>query len=345
MLAERPAYVRSDPTRTNSPCVAPWRRPVSSEAEPLAPPADPTAVSAEVDNLPRQQILIEDGDRIVCWARAPQIPVALSEIGRLRELTFRQVHEGTGNARDLDAFDDTYLHLFVFDRRERHIGGAYRLGPTDELLAGGPGCLYTNTLFKIDPELFRRVGPALEMGRSFVCERYQRSAGGLFLLWRGIGQFVAERPRYRILFGPVSISAAYAQVSRELMVDFIETADRLHPLGRYVRPRRRFARRRRISIDNGLPVASFLPDIEEVSSLVSDLEPDHKGVPVLFRQYLKLGGRMLGFNVDPQFSGVLDGLVLVDLLETDAKTLVRYLGREQAEAFLAFHHAERKAAG
>ena len=346
MLAERPAHARSPASthRPSAPWGTPWQWPAST-LEPVAPPVDAAMMAAEIGNLPRDQVLIEDGDRVVCWARAPQIPIALSEIGRLRELTFRQVKEGTGKARDLDRFDRTYLHLFMFDRRERAIGGAYRLGPTDELIAGGPRALYTNTLFKIDPELFRRVGPALEMGRSFVCERYQRSTAGLFLLWRGIGRFIAERPRYRVLFGPVSISAAYAQASRELMVDFIETADRLHPLGRYVRPRRPFARRRRLSVDNGLAAVPFLQDIEEVSSLVSDLEPDHKGVPILFRQYLKLGGKVLGFNVDHQFSGVLDGLVLVDLLETEMKTLVRYLGREAAATFLAYHRSERKAAG
>src|SRR5262249_6694746 len=187
--------------------------------------------------------------------------------------TFREVDEGTGRSIDLDQFDRTYVHLFVFDRRDQAVVGAYRLGPTDELLSRGPRGLYTSTLFHMQPELFHQMGPALEMGRSFVCPRYQKSASGLFMLWRGIGQFVAQRPQYRILFGPVSISRAYAQVSRELMVDFIKLGDHMHHLGRYVRPRHPFARKRRASVDSGLPAAPFLGDIEEISGLVADLEP------------------------------------------------------------------------
>jgi putative hemolysin len=308
--------------------------------QPLVAPIDSALMAREVDALPHGQVLVDEADRVVVWARAAQIPATLAEIGRLRELTFREAGEGTGKSTDLDAFDRTYLHLFAFDRRDRGVVGAYRLGPTDELLARGPRGLYTSTLFEMRPELFRRMGPALEMGRSFVCSRYRRSASGLFLLWRGIGQFILEHPHYRVLFGPVSISAAYAQVSRELMVDFIKLGDHMHPFGRYVRARHPFTRRWGASIESGLPVARFLQDIEEVSGLVADIEPDQKGVPVLFKQYLKLGGKMLGFNVDPKFSGVLDGLVLVDLLETNPKTLSRYLGAEQAAAFLAHHRSE-----
>ncbi len=200
--------------------------------------------------------------------------------------------------------------------------------------------LYTSTLFEMKSELFRRMGPALEMGRSFVCARYQKSASGLFLLWRGIGQFIARHPRYRVLFGPVSISQAYTQASRELVVDFIRFGEHTHPLGKFVRPRHPFFHRPGASVESGLPVARFLEDIDEVSGLIADIESDQKGVPILLKQYLRLGGKILGFNVDPKFSGVLDGLVLVDLLDTDTKTLSRYLGSEETAAFLAHHRAE-----
>jgi putative hemolysin len=321
----------------------PWS--VRAEPEPIAAAGDPARLAAEIDSLPVDQILLDEKGRVVCYARAPQIPAILAEIGRLREITFREAQEGTGRATDLDDFDRHYLHLFVFDRKDRAIVGAYRLGPTDELLARGPRGLYTSTLFEMQPELFRQMGPALEMGRSFVCAQYQRSASGLFLLWRGIGQFVARFPRYRTLFGPVSISSAYTQVSRELMVDFIKLGDHMHPLTRYVRARHPFSRRRLASLESGLPDLQFFGDIEEISGLVADIEADQKGVPVLFKQYLKLGGRMLGFNVDAQFSGVLDGLILVDLLRTDVRILSRYLGPTQTAAFLGHHRVEGQVAG
>jgi putative hemolysin len=311
----------------------------------LVDPVDPGELEREVDALPAGQLLARDHERTVHFARAAQIPHLLREIGRLREVTFREVGEGTGKAIDLDKFDQTYVHLFVFDRRERSVVGAYRLGPTDELLASGLGGLYTSTLFQMRSELFDFTGAALEMGRSFVQSRYQKSAAGLFLLWRGIGQFVVERPQYRILFGPVSISNAYAPASRQIMVDFIEHGEHKHALSRYVRPRHPFASRRHLSFESGLPTLRLFRTIDDVSEVVSDIEADQKGVPVLFRQYLRLGGKMLGFNVDHQFSGVLDGLVLVDLLETDPKILARYLGPRQAAAFLAHHGGNRRAAG
>ncbi|MGC4086688.1 MAG: GNAT family N-acyltransferase [Polyangiaceae bacterium] len=272
---------------------------------------------------------MRDGERAVYIARAAQIPWTLRELGRLRELTFREAREGTGKSCDLDDFDQTYLHMFSYDQRDQQIVGAYRLGLSDQLAI--PNGLYTSTLFELSPELFRRTGPAIEMGRSFVCARYQRSASGLFLLWRGIGRFLSLHPQYRVLFGPVSISADYSPASRELMVDFVMAADRVHALNRYVRPRTPFARVGRTTLFAGLgPGFQQLLDIEEVSQMVADVEPDQKGVPVLFRQYLRLGGKLLGFNVDARFSGVLDGLVLVDLTETDPKILARYLGADAA---------------
>jgi putative hemolysin len=307
---------------------------LSPRPEPVAPAIDSALLASELANLPTEQRLVEDEARVVYWARAPQIPWILREIGRLRELTFRAVGEGTGQSLDLDAFDASYVHLFSFDRRDGAIMGAYRLGLSDELAA--PRALYTSTLFSMAPALFEAMGSAIEMGRSFVCARYQRSPSGLFLLWKGIGRFLAERPKYRILFGPVSISADYTRTSRELIVDFVNSHNHVHPLARYVRPHHPFARARRMSFDAGLsPFVGNLLDVEEVSSIIADVEPDQKGIPLLLRQYLKLGGKLLGFNVDPRFSGVLDGLILVDLAETEPKILSRYLGNDAARALLA----------
>jgi putative hemolysin len=334
MLTDRPRALPSSPGATARKA-APPRRKLSR----IVGAEDPVKIDMETAAISEERRLVDEGDRVVFWARAEEIPVCLHEIGRLREGVFREADEGTGRSIDLDRFDTSYLHLFAYDRRARAIMGAYRLGPTDEILATtGPTGLYVSSLFKIRPELFERMGPALEMGRSFVCKEY-RNAAGLFLLWRGIGRFVAENPRYRVLFGPVSISQAYSRPSRELIVDFIRNGDHMHPWKDLVTPRRPFAERRGTSVESGLPLASFLHDIEEVSGLVGDLEPDKKGVPMLLKQYMKLGGKMLGWNVDPEFGGVLDGLIVVDLLHTNPKTLVRYLGLPAAREFLGFHRS------
>jgi putative hemolysin len=256
----------------------------------------------------------------------------LREIGRLRELTFRAAGEGTGRELDLDRFDQEYLHLFLWSRSSSEVIGAYRLGLTDQLLAGaGVEALYTSTLFRFAPELFAAMGPALEMGRSFIRTEHQRSFTGLMLLWKGIGAFVLRHPRYPVLFGPVSISAEYRSISQQLMVAFLKQNLGVHEWSRWVHPRARFRPRGREDLVSVMEIS----DLDDVSGFVSVLEPDRKGVPILLKQYLKLGGALLGFNVDPDFSNVLDVLILVDLRKTPATTLVRYMGREGAEQLLA----------
>ena len=150
-------------------------------------------------------------------------PQLLREIGRLREISFRQAGEGTGEPVDLDLFDAHYLHLFVWNRRRNEVVGAYRFAGTDEVLSHfGPQGLYTSTLFRFRRDFLSRVDPALELGRSFVRPEYQRSFAPLLLLWKGIGHYVALNPKYRVLFGPVSISDTYSPASRTLMVSFLK---------------------------------------------------------------------------------------------------------------------------
>ena len=157
-------------------------------------------------------------------------------------------------------------------------------------------------------------------------QEYQRQYAPLLLLWKGIGQFAATRPDCPVLFGAVSISQEYSQPSRDLMVAFLQTqcADWL---AGFVKPRRRYRRTLR-SAWQWRAAARFMRDVEQLSDPVADLEPDHKAVPVLLRQYLKLGGRTLGISVDPAFSWVVDALIMVDLRRTVPQVLNRYLGRK-----------------
>jgi len=313
--------------RTSLPLVARMRR----RAVPLIKSEiDRVLLSKEVRALPPGCLLTKAGDLEVYITDADTIPNSLQEIGRLRELTFRGVGEGTGRSVDLDGFDQHYLHLFAWNAAENEIVGAYRLGGTDVNQD-----LYTATLFKYDAAFLNRMGPALELGRSFVRPEYQRGFAPLLALWKGIGAYVARNPRYKVLFGPVSISNQYQTVSRELMVTFLERHASLRDWMGLISTRSPFKRRLR---EPGLPTAGF--DAEDLSAVVSDLEPSGAGIPVLLRQYLKLGGKLLGFNVDPEFSDVLDGLILVDLTKTEPRLLERYLGRTEASQFLA-HHVKR----
>jgi putative hemolysin len=258
----------------------------------------------------------------VYCAPADRIPAVLREIGRLREITFRNVGEGTGRDIDLDRFDDYYLHLFAWDRSASVVAGAYRVAPVDEIVGRmGVEGLYTSTLFRFDRQLLARLGPALELGRSFVRSEYQRSSNVLMLLWKGIARFVLQSDRYRVLFGPVSISARYGSRSRELLQTYLAQNAR-HELSELFRA---------ITAPPRVEAAVKSPsDVQQLDAVISALEPDGKGVPVLLRQYLRLNAKLLAFNIDQSFSDVLDALMMVDLADVDRAILTRYFGREGA---------------
>jgi putative hemolysin len=313
-------------------------RATPAKVRPVAAGPSPEVLDEEVRALPEERLLVDAGNEAVFVARAHEIPNLLREIGRQREISFREVGEGTGREIDLDAFDPAYLHLFLWARESREVIGAYRLGQTDTLLPGrGLDGLYTSTLFAFKPRLFESMGPALEMGRSFIRPEYQKSYTGLMQLWKGIGQFAARNPRYATLFGPVSISADYRSTSQALIVAFLEQNKYVHGWSKWVRPRVPT----RPDRSGGFPLSpAQLRDLDDVSSFISEIEADHKGVPILLKQYLRLGGRLLGFNVDPKFSNVLDVLIMVDLRHTSRKILERYMGREGVARFLAAHHPD-----
>lgn len=305
-----------------------WRTAVlaARDAQPSLPTLAPVAPAMPVDLL-RHDVaalpaLHTAGSLSVHLARAADIPHVLPEIARLREITFRAAGEGTGTAEDRDEFDETYWHLFVWNEAAGEVVGAYRLAGTDVTPA-----LYTRTLFRYGPDLLDRMGPALELGRSFVRQEYQRTFSALLLLWKGIGEFVGRHPRYRFLLGPVSISNQYQAASRELIVAYLEKHAWWEELAALVTSRHPFR------ANTNPPTVR---DFDELSGLVASIEPTAIGAPVLLRQYLKLGGRLLGFNVDPAFAHALDGLIVVDLLATEPRLLDRYLGPENAARFLAF---------
>lgn len=308
----------------------------SSGAAAVAARGEAAAIEADVAAL--GPALIESGAYSVYCAGADRLPAALPEIGRLRELTFRAVAEGTGKARDLDEFDRSYLHLFVWDRERREIAGAYRIRATDSLGRRGARGLYTNTLFEYDETLLDRLGPALELGRSFVSPSYQRDFSPLLLLWKGIGRLVASAPRYRRLFGAVSISDRYSTTTRTLLAAFLSATCRDNQLASLVTPRHALPPRPAAPAGRTPMPAS----VGELSSAVRALEADGKDIPVLLRQYLKLNASLLAFSVDPAFGDALDGLLVVDLTRVGRPLLNRYLGHEGAERLLATHGADRR---
>ncbi|MBV9495157.1 MAG: lysophospholipid acyltransferase family protein [Acidobacteria bacterium] len=301
--------------------------------QPIAPAIARETLAGEIASLPANAHLAANGDLEVFLATADQIPNVLLEIGRLREITFRGAGEGSGKARDLDSYDAFYRHLFVWNRATNELVGAYRLGLVDEIVERyGSAGLYTSTLFRYSSRFFEAVGRAsVEMGRSFVRPEYQKSFSPLLLLWKGIGAFVSRNPKYCVLFGPASISNDFHPQSRGLLARYLMERTAAPEIAPFVTPRRRFRQRPDAMVDGEIAA------LEDLQEMIAGIEAGQRTVPVLLRQYLSLGGRVAALNVDPDFSEVLDALVLVDLRRTDEKTLGRYMGNAEMKAFRALH--------
>jgi putative hemolysin len=288
-------------------------------------------VASDVSELSESTRLLTSGKFDVYVCRADQLPSAMQEIGRLREIAFRAVGEGTGRASDLDDYDRYYEQIFVWDREEQLIVGGYRVGNARRIIARhGPRGMYVNSLFRLSPRLVRQLGEGLELGRSFVRPEYQRSYSPLLLLWKGIAHYVARHPEHRCLFGPVSISNEYHPMSQRILVQFLARHYLADGQRDEVRPRQPLKGRCPVAVMNALSQ----PDSALLDDILREFEADGKGMPVLLRQYLKLGGKILGFNVDPAFSRVIDCLLLVDLRATSEDVLAKYMDKDSARRYL-----------
>lgn len=303
--------------------------------EPVADAVSSLTMRTEIESLSDDTLLLEKGEMAVHCATSREIPNVLREIGRLREVTFRQVGEGSGRALDLDQYDQYYLHLFLWNKKKSEVAGAYRIGCVDHIIREyGIHGLYSRSLFNYQKGFIHKLGCCLEMGRSFVRPEYQKSLNSLLLLWKGIGAYVAANPEYRVLFGPVSISSDYSEVSRQLMAGCLGINNSDQALTELVRPTTPLKSSGQFWSEKDL---QGINNIEQLSSLIKQIEKDNKGIPVLLRQYLKLRGELAAFNVDPDFNNALDGLIIVDLLKVDEKTLSKYMGAERCSLFLKYH--------
>jgi putative hemolysin len=304
---------------------------------PVIPAVTPSLLKTEIDKLSPMQRLVDRGDLAVYLARSSQIPNLLNEIGRLREITFREAQEGTGNPVDLDRFDSYYQHLFLWSHKNEELVGAYRLGLVDQILQHyGPKGFYTSELFRFKPGFINQLENAVETGRSFIRTEYQKKSNAMILLWKGIGRFVAKNPRYHLFFGPVSIGKDYHFISKNLIVRFLKVNNLDSSLSRFVSPRNPYRTGKIRGVNKNILRSSF-QDIDDISLLISEIEKDGRGVPTLLRHYLKLNGRLICFNLDKSFSSVVDGLLLVDFTKIDPKICRRFMGQKGFENFRRYH--------
>jgi len=307
------------PTLKSEPAVTPV---------PVAPAEAPEQLEQEFFALPASQRLVELGGFSVVELTSDQAPTIMREIGRLRELSFRGVGEGSGLARDLDEYDPHYQHLVLFDTTQRKLAGGYRFAFCEQLVRErGTKALYTAKLFRYHSAMRPWFRGTMELGRSFVSPEYQRRPLSLALLWKGIGEVLCRHPELRRLLGPVSISQRFRGTSRNLLLAFLRRHYAEPTLTARVLPRRpvRFG----LSEAERTLLLNLGDRLRDLDPVLRELSPGQR-TPVLLERYLELGAKVLAVSVDPDFADCIDALMFVDLARAPAQIVKRFMGDEQA---------------
>ncbi|KPL15870.1 MAG: hypothetical protein AMS26_06495 [Bacteroides sp. SM23_62] len=288
--------------------------------EPIADPVPVQKIEAEIARVMGRYSLFKIQNYNVICVPSVEIPNIMNELGRLREITFRDVGEGTNRAMDIDEYDLYYHQLFIWDDEQRKIVGAYRVGKGKEIMdIYGIRGFYIQSLFRMHRRMYPILTQALELGRSFIVPEYQRRPLPLFLLWKGILYFLIKNPEYRYLVGPVSISNRFSDFSKELIIKFITEYYYNDKIARYIRPRRKFT----VSLhhlDTDILIESA-SDLNKFDRIIKDIETAQYNMPVLLKKYLKQNGQIVGFNIDPKFNNALDGLLILDLFDVPPNTI------------------------
>jgi putative hemolysin len=298
-----------------------------TKAEPVVPPVDQEILANEFNQVKGEYELLSNKCFSLICVPTKKIPNIFNEIGRLRELTFREVGEGTNKSTDIDEYDLYYYHLFLWDTERNRVAGAYRIGKGKDIEAlYGIRGFYLNTLFKFRKDFVPVLRESLELGRSFILKEYQKKPVPLFLLWKGIMYFLLRNPEYRYLIGPVSISNNFSRFSKSLIVEFIKTYFFNESLAGYVIPRKRFVVKHDRIVDRKIFIDNSESDINKIERIIMDVQPGYR-LPVLLKKYLEINGRIIGFNIDPKFNDCLDGLLILDLFNTPPD-IIKGLSRE-----------------
>lgn len=295
---------------------------LTQDLNPIQIEQDSENIKQELDALPAKNILVNYRHFSVYYAQYEQIPYTLKEITRLREITFREQHEGSGLECDKDDFDKTYTHLFVFDHQAEKIVGAYRMGRTDILLKqGGTSALYLSQIFEFKKDAFNLQTPSLELGRSFISPAYQNSFYALLLLWKGICAFVYSHPQYRTLYGTVSLSQKYQALSITLI------NKTLNQQTTSIQAHHEYKNIHNAEIEDYFK--KYKLTLPLLSSLVKGIEEDKKDIPILLKHYHKMGAEFHSLGIDNQFNSTPGFLLSVDLANAPDKLLNLYFGIEE----------------
>lgn len=294
---------------------------------------------ANVDNMCHEiEALRHDGSRMlqsknyeVFFAEATKIPNILHEIGRLREITFREVGEGTNESIDLDKYDKYYYHMFLWDSDTCKIAGAYRMGLGSEIFPKfGIEGFYLQELFRFEPELFDMMSKSIEMGRAFITSEYQQKPMPLFLLWKGIVHTTLRYPEHKYLIGGVSISNQFSDFSKSLMIEFMKSHYYDPYVAQYVYPRKEYKVKLK-DADKDFVFEEAEADLNKFDKIIDEIEPGSLRLPVLIKKYIKQNARVIAFNVDPLFNNSVDGLMYIRIADLPESTVKPVMEEFEAE--------------
>jgi len=275
--------------------------------------------------------LLKSKNYEVFFAPSKEIPNVLYEIGRLREITFRAVGEGTNESIDLDNFDNYYHHLFLWDDENKKVVGAYRMGLGDGIFKKyGIEGFYIHTLFKFEPELYTMMENSIEMGRAFIVKEYQQRPMPLFLLWKGIVHITLRYPEYKYLIGGVSISNQFSNFSKSLMIEFMKSHYYDPYIAQYIHPKKEYKVKLK-DADKDFVFDATKADLNKFDKVIDEIEPGALRIPVLIKKYVKQNARLVAFNVDPKFNNAVDGLMYIRVSDIPESTVKPVMEEFQAE--------------
>ena len=275
--------------------------------------------------------LLQSKNYEVYLIRAQKIPNILNEIGRLREITFREIGEGTNKSIDLDQYDQYYHHMFLWDEEAQKIAGAYRMGLGSEIFPKyGMEGFYLNDLFRFEPELHTMMENSIEMGRAFIIKEYQQKPMPLFLLWKGIVHTTLRYPEHKYLVGGVSISNQFTNFSKSLMIEFMKSNYYDPYVAQYVRAKKEFKVKLK-DADKDFVFNEAEADLVKFDKIIDELEPGNLRLPVLIKKYIKQNAKLVAFNVDPLFNNAIDGLMYIQISDIPDSTMKPVIEEFQAE--------------
>ena len=295
-------------------------------------PANLEKMIAEVEQLKATDCrFFQSKNYEVFFTKASNIPTILHEIGRLREITFREVGEGTNESIDTDKYDQYYHHMFLWDDNTKRVAGAYRMGLGSEIYPKyGMEGFYLNDLFRFDSELHDMMKHSIEMGRAFIVKDYQQKPMPLFLLWRGIIHTTLRYPEHKFLLGGVSISNQFTDFSKSLMIEFMKSNYYDPYIAQYIKPKKEFKVKLK-DADKDFIFDEAEADLNKFDKIIDELEPGNLRLPVLIKKYLKQNARLVAFNVDPLFNNAIDGLMYIRIADIPESTMRPVMEEFQAE--------------